>query len=67
MKFDTKPSSALKHFTDLGYAVAQAGYSRAGWAVEQAITDSENVRKLFIQKHGKPKHTYVRRPLHGRQ
>ena len=59
VKFDTRPNPLLKIFTDSGYAVAQAGYSGAGWAVEQALTDTEALRKFFIEKYGKPKHTFV--------
>jgi len=59
VKFDNRPNAMLALFTDSGYAVAQAGYSGAGWAVEQALTDTEALRKFFIEKHGKPKHTFV--------
>ncbi|MCX6622451.1 MAG: alpha/beta fold hydrolase [Acidobacteria bacterium] len=59
VKFDTSPNSMLKVFTDAGYAVAQAGYSGGGWAVEQALTDTEALRKFFIGKYGKPKRTFV--------
>lgn len=47
----------LQDLTARGYAVIQSGYSRAGWAVEQAIVDSERLRKQFIAKYGKPKRT----------
>ncbi len=48
---------ALRGLVDRGWAVAQSGYSRSGWAVEQAIGDSERLRKLFAKGHGKPKRT----------
>lgn len=59
VKYDKNPNPLLRIFTDGGYAVAQAGYSGAGWAVEQALTDTEALRKFFIGKYGKPKHTFV--------
>ena len=40
-----------------GYAVAQSGYSRSGWAVEQAVADSERLRAYFLRHHGKPQRT----------
>lgn len=60
-KFDkAKPPSALtKAFLDAGYAVAQSGYSKAGWAVQEAIAESEALRRHFTGKFGKPKRTWV--------
>ncbi|HVT92557.1 MAG TPA: alpha/beta hydrolase [Bryobacteraceae bacterium] len=48
-----------KVFTDAGYALAQSGYAAGGWAVEEAVSDTESLRRHFIQEHGKPKETYV--------
>jgi pimeloyl-ACP methyl ester carboxylesterase len=42
-----------------GYAVAASGYSAAGWAVEQAVTDIETLRKYVGEKYGPPKETYI--------
>ena len=42
-----------------GYAVAQSGYSAGGWAVEQAVVDTEVLRQYFAEKYGKPSETYV--------
>jgi pimeloyl-ACP methyl ester carboxylesterase len=42
-----------------GYAVAQSGYSRSGWAVEQATADSERLRRFFIKQHGTPTRTFA--------
>ncbi len=56
----SKPPSALvKAFLDAGYAVAQSGYSKKGWALEQAIGDSEALRAYYEGKYGKPKRTWV--------
>lgn len=50
---------ALAVFVKDGYALAQSGYSAGGWAIEQAIPDTEALRKYFIEKYGQPKETYV--------
>ena len=42
-----------------GYAVAESGYSAGGWAVEQAVTDTEALRKYFGEKYSQPKETYI--------
>lgn len=49
----------LAVFVKAGYALVQSGYSQGGWAVEQAVPESEALRKYFISKYGKPKVTYV--------
>src|SRR5579885_2110648 len=56
---DQKLSPVLQVFVDQGYAVAQSGYAAGGWAVEQAATDTESLRRYFIDKYGKPKETYI--------
>jgi pimeloyl-ACP methyl ester carboxylesterase len=42
-----------------GYAVIQSAYAEPGWAVEQAIEDSERLRQHFVSTHGKPQDTYA--------
>jgi pimeloyl-ACP methyl ester carboxylesterase len=60
VKYDQKPpGAALKIFADAGYAVAQAGYAGGGWAVKEAIQDTEALRRYFAAKYGKPKHVWV--------
>lgn len=49
----------LAVFLKAGYAVAQSGYSAGGWAVEQAVVDTEVLRQYFAEKYGKPTETYV--------
>jgi pimeloyl-ACP methyl ester carboxylesterase len=44
---------------DQGYAVAQSGYSAGGWAVAEALSETEALRKYFQKKYGEPKETYV--------
>ncbi len=47
------PSSRLRVFLDRGFAVVQSSYSKGGWAIEQAMTDNEALRKYFVKKYGK--------------
>jgi pimeloyl-ACP methyl ester carboxylesterase len=56
---DKPLNPGLAAFTKAGYAVIQSGYSRAGWALEQAIPETEALRRYFIEKYEKPKETYV--------
>jgi pimeloyl-ACP methyl ester carboxylesterase len=46
-------------FTSQGYALAQSGYAAGGWAIEEAVTDTETLRRYFVAKYGKPKETYI--------
>lgn len=50
---------ATSMFTSGGYAVAQSGYTTQGWAVRDAIADSERLRAHFVQRHGQPKKTWM--------
>ncbi|HLJ86233.1 MAG TPA: alpha/beta fold hydrolase [Candidatus Angelobacter sp.] len=50
---------ALAVFVKAGYALIQSGYSTGGWAVEQAIPETEALRHYFIDKYGKPKETFL--------
>jgi len=49
----------LAEFTRRGYAVIQSAYSKPGWAVEQAVPETEALRRYFAQKYGVPKETFV--------
>ena len=40
-----------------GYASATTTFRSVGWYVEDAIKDIENLRRHFVKKYGKPKHT----------
>jgi pimeloyl-ACP methyl ester carboxylesterase len=46
-------------FLDRGFALAESGYSRQGWAVEEALAETEAVRLRFAELHGKPDSTFV--------
>jgi pimeloyl-ACP methyl ester carboxylesterase len=54
-----KPNAMGEGFAAAGFAVAQSGYSVAGFALEQAIPETEALRKYTIAKYGQPKETYV--------
>src|SRR3954471_21918716 len=54
---DEKPNPRWAMFLDAGYAVAQSAYSGVGWAVQEAIDDTQALRRYFISRHGKPKET----------
>jgi len=56
---DQAPDAQLKAFLDSGYAVAQSGYSKGGWAVKEGMAETETLRKHFVSKYGKPKRTFV--------
>lgn len=57
--FDSKPLPLLSMFLNQGYAVAQSGYSAGGWAVQEAVHDTEALRRYFSRKYTAPKETYV--------
>jgi pimeloyl-ACP methyl ester carboxylesterase len=41
------------------YAIVQSGYSQAGWALQQAYPETEQLRKYFVHAYGQPRETYV--------
>ena len=54
-----KHNGLMQPLLDQGYAVVQSGYAAGGWAVEEALQDTEALRHYFIRKHGKPKQTFI--------
>jgi len=46
-------------FLERGFALAESGYSRQGWAVEEGLVDTEALRRYFVKKHGKPEKTFI--------
>lgn len=46
------PESAI--FLDNGYAVAASAYASQGWAVADAVVDSERLRQHFVATYGAP-------------
>ncbi len=59
VKYKDEPNPVIAEFTKHGYAVIQSAYSRSGWAVEQAVPETEALRKYFIQKYASPTETFV--------
>jgi pimeloyl-ACP methyl ester carboxylesterase len=56
---DAKLPPLFAVFTDQGYALAQSGYAAGGWAIQEAVTDTETLRRYFVSKYGKPKETFI--------
>jgi pimeloyl-ACP methyl ester carboxylesterase len=56
---DNPPAAIAQQFLDRGFAVAQSGYSAGGWAIAEAIVDSESLRRYFAGKYGAPKDTWI--------
>ncbi len=48
-----------KEFLSRGAAFAESGYRAQGWAVKEALTDIEALRRYFVKKYGQPAHTYL--------
>ncbi|MGH8051395.1 MAG: alpha/beta hydrolase family protein [Arenimonas sp.] len=42
-----------------GYAVAASAFSKQGWAVAEALPDTERLREHFSSVYGKPKKTFI--------
>ena len=60
VRFDAhRPDAMAQTFAPLGYAVAQSGYSAGGYAVREAIKDTEALRVYFGSHFGPPKETWV--------
>ena len=59
VSFDEKPNPLAEGFASLGYAVAQSGYVTGGWAVKEAIENTEELRRFFLRKYGTVKETYL--------
>jgi pimeloyl-ACP methyl ester carboxylesterase len=49
----------LAVFTEQGYALAQSGYAAGGWAIQEAVADTEALRRHFATKYGQPKETFI--------
>ena len=46
-------------FLDQGYALAQSGYAAGGWAIQEAVVDTESLRRYFVEKYGRPKELFL--------
>jgi len=54
-----EPNALWKPLLEAGFAVAQSGYAAGGWAIQEAVNDTEALRRHFGKTHGQPKETYV--------
>jgi len=54
-----QPNAMGQGFAKAGFEVAQSGYSVTGFALEQAIPETEALREYAIAQNGQPKETYV--------
>ncbi len=56
-------SAGMRAFRDVflsrGFAFAASDYSVQGWAVKEAIEDTEALRRYFVSKHGRPADTCI--------
>jgi pimeloyl-ACP methyl ester carboxylesterase len=46
-------------FVKRGFAFALSGYRTQGWAVKEAIEDTEALRRHFLAKYGQPRETFI--------
>jgi hypothetical protein len=46
-------------FVPPGSAAAVTTFRSVGWYLKDAVKDIENLRRHFVKKYGKPKHTYM--------
>ncbi|MBI1353972.1 MAG: alpha/beta fold hydrolase [Acidobacteria bacterium] len=56
---DERQTERLRFFLDEGYALLRSGYSAGGWAVEEAIQETEALRRRFVAEYGEPRETFV--------
>ena len=52
-------NSLVKVFAARGFAVAQSAYATTGWAIRDAMEDTQELLRYFVKKYGAPKETYV--------
>jgi pimeloyl-ACP methyl ester carboxylesterase len=56
---DPKLNLLRSAFAERGFAFALSGYRAQGWAVKEAIEDTEALRRHFIEKYGQPRETFI--------
>jgi len=49
----------MQPLLDRGFAVASSGYSGQGWAIAEAVADTERLRAHFIERHGASARTWL--------
>ena len=59
-RHDGRGMKALRDaFLSRGFAFAASDYSVQGWAVKEAIEDTEGLRRYFVAKYGAPTEAYI--------
>jgi pimeloyl-ACP methyl ester carboxylesterase len=56
---DQKPNPMRDALLGQGFAMAQSGYVAGGWAIDEAMQDTQALLRYFRTKYGAPKETYV--------
>ena len=56
---NAEQNALLQLFLSQGYAVARSGYAAGGWAIAEAVQDTEALRRHFVRRHGRPERTYI--------
>ncbi|SDQ84410.1 alpha/beta hydrolase [Pseudoxanthomonas sp. CF125] len=51
--------SGMEPLLTQGFAIAASGYSGQGWAIPEAIADTERLRTHFVARHGAPKRAWL--------
>ena len=51
--------SGMEPLLAQGYAIATSGYSAQGWAIPEAIADTERLRAHFVARHGAPTRAWL--------
>jgi pimeloyl-ACP methyl ester carboxylesterase len=46
-------------FLERGFALAESGYSRQGWAFEEGLRETEALRAFFTERYGEPDSTFI--------
>lgn len=54
-----KVPGGMQPLLERGFAVASSDYSTQGWAIAEAIADTERLRAHFVARHGTPKKTWL--------
>ena len=51
--------SGMEPLLAQGFAIAASGYSAQGWAIPEAIADTERLRTHFVARHGEPTRSWL--------
>ena len=60
VSFDGNDAALVRaEFLSRGFAIAESAYRVQGWAVKEALEDTEALRRYFTSKYGAPAETYI--------